>query len=252
MKYLILLLFAVIYSCNSSTVTEDVRFAEFEFSVYNNEPIFEDEYLYDKISKNCLIEKVDEIDIYHIDWNNNSNFKEIGIDYIGIKSELEYKPAIVKIDTSNGIRLNGISHKLKFQDNYMNFNPAADTIVSELNLLTELTPIILENGKPFYPEIKHDSTVLYFWATWCRPCIETLKKIDVKKLSTNGIKLIPIAYKCSDSTEFLKENNLNFEDLIISEKSAKVYNIKSLSKQYTFLKNKEVSDNNVNLKEYYH
>ena len=115
----------------------------------------------------------------------------------------------------------------------------------ELNTITELTPIELSNGDIFYPETKKDSTVIYFWATWCRPCVETLKNIDINKLENSNIEIIPIAYNCSGTKEFLNKNELTFEDLTISEQSAKHYNIKSLSKEYTFLKNKSVSNKNV-------
>lgn len=252
MKYLNLVLFVTIISCNQSTLNDDSKLSKFEFAVYNDEPILEDEYLFDKQSKNCKTEKVNNIDFYFIDWNNNGIYKEHGIDYIGIKSSLEYRPTIIKLDTLNSIRINGISHALTVHENSSELNQDVRLVDTDLHLITELTPMILENGQTFYPEITSDSTVIYFWATWCRPCIETLKSINVQKLNDNGIILIPIAYNCSGSKEFLEENNLSFEDLIISEKSAKDYNIKSLSKQYTFIKNKEVSNRNVNLKRYYH
>ncbi len=251
MKHLLFILITVAYSCRPNTEIKEVKTAEFKFSVYNNMPIFEDEYLYDKKLKKCIIEETDEIDIYYIDWNNNGQFKELGIDYLGIKSEQEYKPTIVKIDTTNSLRLNGQAYDLRIQDGLMNMTSGTNSIDSELHLITKLTPIVLENGDTFYPEFHQDTTVLYFWATWCRPCIETLKNIDNQKLNDSGIQLIPIAYNCSNSKQFLEGNKLPFEDLIISDESAVNYNIKSLSKQYSFLKNKKVSRKNVNLKEYH-
>ncbi len=150
------------------------------------------------------------------------------------------------------MRINGVNHEFFFEENNSKLVKTTNNESTELNMISEFTPIQLENGKTFYPEIVKDSTVLYFWATWCRPCIETLKNINVQELESKGIEIIPIAYNCSGTKEFLKTNSLNFRDLIISEKSAKVYNIKALSKQYTFLKNGKISDENVNLKEYYH
>lgn len=228
------------------------QYGNFEFAVANNEPVFEDEYLYNKLLKKCVIEKINDIDIYLFDWNNNGQFKEIGKDYIGIKSNQENTPTIKKIDTINIITINGKSHELKIDNSKIILKELAYLKDAELNLITELTPIILENGNTYNPEIKNDSTVVYFWATWCKPCIETLINIDVQKLNRSGIDFIPIAYNCSGSGEFLEKHHLNFEDLIISKKSAVMYNIKSLSKQYTILNNKTVATTNVNLKNYYH
>jgi len=250
MKYLILIIVATILSCEPNNINQGLKYSVFEFPVYNNEPLFEDEYLYEKQSKKCLTEKVNKIVVYHFDWNDNGIYKEYGVDYVGVKSSLENRPTIIKLDTINSIGINGINYVLKIQESGSDLSQDVNLLYADLSLINELTPMILGNGKNYYPEIRSDSTVIYFWATWCRPCIETLKNINVQKLSESGVKLIPIAYNCSGSKEFLKENNLNFEDLIISEMSAEVYNIKSMPKQYTIFKSKEVSNNNVNLKRY--
>ena len=112
MKYNILLL-TVLLSCNSQNdgSKNQNQLLEFEFAVLNDEPIFEDEHLFDKISKKAKMEKIGKHEIYHIDWNNNNEFGEIGIDYLGLKSELEKKPIITKLKTETDIRINGISYK---------------------------------------------------------------------------------------------------------------------------------------------
>jgi len=48
MKYLILILATIAYSCKPNNVNQDYRFDAFEFAILNNEPVFEDEYLYEK------------------------------------------------------------------------------------------------------------------------------------------------------------------------------------------------------------
>ena len=251
-KYFILILITIAYSCKLKSQNEEIKYEEFSFATYDNEPVFEDEYLYEIVQKKCLIENVNGIEIYNCDWNNNGKYRELGIDYLGVKSKLEKKPTLIKFDTLNCIKINGINYEYTFDGKNSKLKKASNVKESKLSLITKLTPIELENGKTYYPKIKSDSTVIYFWATWCRPCVETLKNIEVTKLEKQGINFIPIAYNCSETYEFLEKNNLNFEDLIISEKSAKAYNINSLSKQYTFLKNGDLSDKNVNLDKYYH
>ena len=252
MKYLTIVIIATIWSCKPSYQTPKTDLQAYKFAILEDEPIFEDEYLFEKEEKKCLVERINDINFYHCDWNNNGNYKEIGIDYVGIKSKLENKPTLVKIDSTNHININGQNYIYKSTDITNKLVETKTKQNSILNLVTKLSPILLENGEYFLPETNSDSTVIYFWATWCRPCVETLKNIDFQKLEKSNITLIPIAYNCSKSANFIKKNKLKFQDLIISEKSALDYNIKSLSKQYTFLKNGEISNKNVNLKKYYH
>ena len=51
MKYTLLILIAIIYACNPSNKKEAIEFKEFEFAILDNEPIFEDEYLFEKEKK---------------------------------------------------------------------------------------------------------------------------------------------------------------------------------------------------------
>ena len=215
--------------------------------------MFEDEYLYSKQIKKSRVRTVNNIEYYQIDWNDNGEFLEYGIDYIGLKSSLESKPTVVKIDSVNRLKINGVNYKLVIKNDKMIFSENQDSTEAFVSLITELVPIELEDSTVFFPELTRDSTVIYFWATWCRPCIETLKKItlNLEKLKAEGIEFIPIAYNCTGTIEFLSANKLPFQDLKISEESARIYNIKSLSKQYTFFKNGEIADANVNLRKYY-
>lgn len=251
-KYLIISLLAMICSCKSNVQSQKQNAKVYKFATYKNEPIFEDEFLFEKEEKECLIIEVDGVKMYHCDWNGNGKYKEIGIDYLGIKSKLDNKPTVVKLDSTISIKWNGANYVYNSKESVLHEQGEISSKLSSLNLITELTPIYLDNGDQFIPEISKDSTVIYFWATWCRPCVETLKSVNVEELEKNQISFIPIAYNCSGSKEFLEENNLNFKNLVVSEKSASDYNIHSLPERYTFLKDGQISGKNVNLRYYYH
>lgn len=254
MKNLLIILLGTMISCNLTEQNNTSTIKSFEFAVYNNEPIFEDEHLYNKKIKNSINKLVKGVSIYLIDWNNNDKYFEKGIDYIGIKSSLDNIPTIERIEESNSLNINGKSYSTKIIDDNIQLVEKANLERVNLNLVTKYFPIELMGNKRLDIEFTSDSTVIYFWATWCAPCIETLKQIGPKnkKLKEIGINIIPVAYNCSDSKEFLERNNLPYENFQITEKSAQEYNIQSLSKQYTFLKDGSIADSNVKLRKYYH
>ena len=254
MKYTILLILILAMSCKETKKTPvkpATNYKSFRYAIYNDAPIYEDEYLYPKQSKKALLIALDSIAFYQIDWDDDGLFGEIGVDYIGLKSKLEHKPIIEKLSTSNNIRINGNAYKVSSVDDELELEQIELDGSVQLNLITEFAPIELEDGQIYDVESQADSVVIYFWATWCAPCIETLKRLPLQELKDDGIDFIPIAYNCSNSKEFLDANDLPFDDLRISEKSAQVYNIKSLAKQYTFLRDGAVSGVNVYLRGYY-
>ncbi len=251
MKNICIILFSFFLSCKPSTTREIHQVENYHFAILDNEPVFEDEYLFEKEKKSCLIENVEGVLIYYCDWNSNGNHKEIGVDYIGIKSKLEQKPTLIKLEKNTPVNINGEMQNFYLEENTLRSSEKKLDLVTNLNITTKLHPILLESNEYFLPKIHSDSTVIYFWATWCRPCVETLKNIDLEKLEKKNISFIPIAYNCSGTKDFFNQNSLNFSDLNISEQAAKDYNILSLPTQYTFLKNGEISDNNVKLKTYF-
>jgi len=210
---MLLVTFALLLGCSRPTPPKIVTF---EFAVYKDQPIFVDTYLYDKVSKQTQIVAVGDLQLYLVDWNGKT--------YAVVKKDDVFSADIVQ-----------------FQSDV------------SLNLVDQYFPVELIDGELLQPEFKKDTTVIYFWATWCGPCIKTLKNIgpNIEKLNAQGIDFIPVAYKCSDSKEFLTKNNLPFEDHIVTEKSAKYYNIQNLSKQYTFLADGQISEKNVDLKQFY-
>jgi len=247
---MLLVTFALLLGCSRPTPPKIVTF---EFAVYKDQPIFVDTYLYDKVSKQTQIVAVGDLQLYLVDWNGNDDFDEVGIDYIGTKTKLEMKPTLEQMKDSNYINWNGKTYAVVKKDDVFSADIVQFQSDVSLNLVDQYFPVELIDGELLQPEFKKDTTVIYFWATWCGPCIKTLKNIgpNIEKLNAQGIDFIPVAYKCSDSKEFLTKNNLPFEDHIVTEKSAKYYNIQNLSKQYTFLADGQISEKNVDLKQFY-
>lgn len=247
------ILTATLVFCLSCSNTAPPKMETFEFAVYKDQPIFVDTYLYEKESKQAKVITLGDLELYLVDWNGNSDFGEVGIDYIGTKSKLEMKPIIELQGKTNHLNWNGKTYTVTKKDDGYGVDMAKFKPDVSLNLVDQYFPVELTDGKLLQPEFARDTTVIYFWATWCGPCIKTLKNIGPKmeKVRASGIDFIPIAYKCSDSREFLAKNDLPFENYIVTEKSAKYYNIQNLSKQYSFLANGQISGKNVNLKQFY-
>jgi len=84
----------------------------------------------------------------------------------------------------------------------------------------------------------YDKTVIYFWATWCAPCVSKLEEMEPlkEKLIADKINFVPIYYKCSFSAvkELNKEKGLNFDLKEVSEWSALSYQISGLPETYVF------------------
>ena len=255
MRFVLICGLLLMLSCGEKNSTQQANseLIDFEFAILDDAPIFEDEYLYPKETKQALLVKEHGIDFYLIDWDGNSNHSEYGVDYLGVKSSLERKPTIEKLDTSMILQLNGELKSLNIDKGDVVLTEYAGERESDMSLVSKLFPMEMENRDTYMPAIEQERLVIYFWATWCKPCVKTLKSIgpNIDKLEADGIQFVPIAYNCSGSEKFLESNNLDFEDLIISKAGAKSYNIQALSKQYTFNKDGSIAKENIKLSEYY-
>jgi|GEM_PF-2590652 len=254
MKKICVLLLLLITGCRQSKIQpEQKEYDTFSFAEMEGKPIFEDEYMFDKVSKRYLVRKVNEVELYYVDWDNNDKFDEIGTDYVGVKMETEYKPTLDILMDTNYITLNGQVNRLINNNLEPKMQGLHHYRETKLNSLTEYFPIELTSGKVLDPEFQMDTTIIYFWATWCKPCVETIKQITPKldELRANSIDFIPVAHDCGACAEFIDEHDLPYNYFHITEKAATQVNIKSLSKQLTFLRDKKLAVRNTSLNKYY-
>ena len=106
--YLPLIFFFCLTACTSNEQLNE--FAVYEYAVYKNAPIFEDEYLFPKELKNCLKVKDKNLEWFLVDWNNNGLYDEFGIDYLGLQSKLDEKPLLTILKERNYIKVSNDSN----------------------------------------------------------------------------------------------------------------------------------------------
>lgn len=230
-----LIIFRFLTSCSKS---EEIQ--TFNFSVDENKPVFVDEYLFDIQNKNSIKLTSGKTDWYLIDWNGNGIYNEVGIDYIGVKSPFKYRPIITILKDKNFINHNGKTYSI---DKKNDFRTPIKTDFKEYNkisYISDFIPIELSDGKVLNDDILngYNKTVIYYWATWCAPCVEKLEQMELlkEKLENDKINFIPIYYMSSSSSvkELNNKKGLSFEPLEVSELSALNYQISALPETYVF------------------
>ena len=212
----------------------------FTFAVVENKPIFKDEYLHDKVNKNSIKLTSGKTDWYLIDWNANGKYNDVGIDYFGVKSPFKNRPIISILEEKNNINHNGKTYSINKKNDFRKLIKTHFHIDNKISYISSFIPIKLSDGTILTDEIlkDYDKTVLYFWATWCSPCVKKLKQIEAskEKLANEKINFIPIYYECSLSSviELNDKKGLNFEPKEISNVSALNYQISALPETYVF------------------
>lgn len=238
-----LIFFICFSSCKKVTNTTKVTF---EFAVYNDEPVFVDEYLYEKTSKNSIEFIENKLKWYLIDWNGNGIYNEKGIDYYGVKSPFKKRPIIAVLEETNLLNHNGITYAIHESTNYEELQKTAYKPLNTMSYISDFMPIALTNGSTIDSTILkgYDKTVIYFWATWCAPCIEKLEAVKQHKeeLALKKINFVPICYGCAyDEIIALNERKeLEVEPIEVTRNSALMYQLAGLPETYVFDKNGEL------------
>lgn len=235
-----LILFGFLPSCtNPKPETVEI----FEFAVYENKPIFIDEYLYDKEFKKSVKMTFEKTEWYLLDWNDNGIYNEVGIDYFGVKSPFKNRPIISILKEENYLNHNRKSYIIDKKTNFRRLKKTELRQENPISYISNFIPIELTDGTVLEKEILkgYDKTVIYFWATWCAPCVKKLEKIELtkEKLIADNINFVPIYYMCSFNAvkELNEKKGLNFAPKEVSELSSLNYQISGLPETYVFDKN---------------
>lgn len=80
-------------------------------------------------------------------------------------------------------------------------------------------------------DFKGQIVVLDFWATWCKPCIAAMPKLQElhEQYRDNGIKVIGIStWERDDPAKLMAQKNLNYQLLLNGEKIAEEYGVMGL------------------------
>lgn len=237
LKLVVLVSFCTFISCKK---TNDYEVKEFEFAVYENAPMFIDEYMYDKEVRQAKRITVNDIEWFLIDWNKNGRFNDIGIDYFGVKSAFRKRPICEVLKQQNYLNHNLSTYLVDKESEFLipkhvEYNPT-----NSLSYITEFIPLELGDGTLFNNSDfkKYNKTVIYFWATWCKPCLRTLDKVNKESelLNSKRINFIPIYYQSShkDVEALFTENNYSFKPIGVSDRGALTYHLESMPTVYVF------------------
>jgi len=237
---IVLFLFGLMISC-SNPKSETIE--SFEFAIYDDLPIFEDEYLYSKEFRKGLKFISDETEWYLIDWNQNGIYSEIGVDYYGVKSPFKNRPIVAILKEENFLKHNEKTFSIEKETNFRSLKVTSLKLDNKISYISNFIPIELTDGSVLENAIleSYDKTVIYYWATWCAPCVKKLEQVENnrKQLERLNINFIPIYSGChlNEVIELNEKKGFNFAPMEVSEKSAVSYQISGLPETYVFDKN---------------
>ncbi|WP_369674733.1 TlpA family protein disulfide reductase, partial [Nonlabens dokdonensis] len=213
---ILFIFFICFYSCKNPEQNITVNF---EFAVYDNEPIFVDEYLYKKEIKNGIRLSENQTEWYLIDWNGNGIYNETGIDYYGVKSPFKRRPILSLLGENSTLNHNEISYSIKSNSEYRKLNETIFEPQNRISYISSFIPIELSDGNTLISDnfINYDKTIIYYWATWCAPCVEKLEQVELnrKQLESKKINFVPIYYGCTygDVIKLNEKKGLNFNTI---------------------------------------
>lgn len=237
-------------ACNKS---EKFDIEEFEFAVYEDAPIFSDEYMYDKEQRKAIKVSSDKLEWYLVDWNMNGIFNETGIDYYGVKSPFKQRPVCSLLEEKSYFNHNSKTYVIDEKTGFFESNITNENTTNTLNYITEFIPLELGNGTilKFDEFRKYEKTIIYFWATWCKPCLRTLEKVNnqLDSLKSEKVNFVPVYYQSSSSdvVELFQKNGYSFKPLEITDNTAIVYQINAMPTVYVFNSKGELVAENFDL-----
>lgn len=205
------------------------EFREISLFSDNVKPVCEDEYLYIETVRNSVeINYQNEFKIVYLDWNKDGIFREKGVDYFAMKfpdGNLSCYHLVDYIDTVLfNDRVLALDHlKMEF------IQIEGENKFVEKKFMTKFSSVLLYDTSALAMEgFEFDDSVVYFYASWCGPCIEKLKIINDFKCDLTK-NFIPIALQSSQSSldKIFSKEKFNFPLYIAAEKIGTDYEIRS-------------------------
>lgn len=234
-----------------------ITLAQFTFAVDNNGPVNHERILYPKENKPAKEIINEALSWYLIDWNNNGIYNEINKDFIGVKNTFDVYPIIEPIKKENIISYNGVAYSL---DNVTEESipiPTTYSLPIPLSYVDEYVPISVNNGLDtiiLNPDFEsYDQTIIYFWATWCLPCVSKMEEAHYAayEMKAKNIQFIPVAYKSDlqNINGFYKKHKMKFAPLKIMDDSAMKIQLLSVPQAYVYDNNGVLISNKFKVRE---
>jgi thiol-disulfide isomerase/thioredoxin len=198
----------------------------------NVRPICEEEYLYVKEQREVVEDVVNAgLKLVYLDWNGDSIFNESGVDFFGFVNNDGSYSCFHPLKAQNTLLVNGEFYEMR-PLNYKVYSVLPKYVDEEAEIVSfnsQVKTLQLEGGVELslndYPK---DKSIIYFYATWCKPCIKTLVAYNEASCEQD-FNFLPIALESSPgSLDKLFENKgFQFGLLIGAESLKQQFEIKS-------------------------
>jgi thiol-disulfide isomerase/thioredoxin len=188
------------------------------FYKMDDKPITSDLFLGEKIQRLTQTWRIYDNLIYLVDWDDNGRFDDLKIDKIGVDKLQSWPPKLIDLEDENVIQTEreSVSY-IPSSSIASSFNVTTSIGLDELKPIKKLPEQLLSQDSLLNLQFKEetnslDSFALYFWATWCQPCVRKIKKLESSNYIHDGIKYIPICIKSSKNSlnDFKNKNDLSF------------------------------------------
>jgi thiol-disulfide isomerase/thioredoxin len=207
-----------------------------DFAHYDNAPVFEETYLYPKRPVNLTERTIQNQAVLLADWNGDSLFTEVGTDYYGFQWPGASTPQLYPLRTVNYFVRN---------DKLFEYRPANNSLLvvdgnappGTPRFLDRLPTVELTDGsRPALAEQPY--VIIYFWASWCAPCLRTLRQVDEQwpNLSQKDVLFLPIALESSPESieKIYREQQFRFPRYLGAEVLKERFLVRAFPTAYVF------------------
>ncbi|MEM6723595.1 MAG: redoxin domain-containing protein [Bacteroidota bacterium] len=198
-----------------------------------NELITAELYLGDEVQRQVQTWRIYDDYFYLVDWDQNGRFTDVGTDLIGADKLKAWPPEFRPLPSRTILKTARQTIAFTPSENLSHsFDLALAEDSVDLELIAQL-PDCLALQNPALDNAltaalnTSDPMVLYFWATWCKPCVKKIKQLALTDFQADGRRYIPICVQSSlNSLEALQANHkLDFPPFLLADAEAKALGI---------------------------